>query len=83
MMPMLAWMPLVQPMPGAMHWWWAWIVPMVLLVSVIWKAIRLSSLERYWREVAWMTGQVLLGMLALAVGLIVLVQWVVPLLPAD
>jgi hypothetical protein len=79
----LAWMPFVQPMSGAMHWWWAWIVPMVALVSVIWKAIRLPSLESYWREVAWMTGQVLLGMLALAVGLIVLVQWVVPLLPAD
>jgi len=82
-MSLLAWIPLIEPMPGVIHWWWAWIVPMVLLVSVIWKAIRLPSLERYWREVAWMTGQVLLGMLALAVGLIVLVQWVVPLLPAD
>jgi hypothetical protein len=52
-------------------------------LRVTWKAIRLPSLERYWREVGWMSGQILLGMLALAVGLTVLVQWVVPLLPAD
>jgi hypothetical protein len=82
-MHLLAWMPFVQPMPGALQWWWAWVVPIVVLVSVTWKAIRLTSLERYWREVGWMSGQILLGMLALAVGLIALVQWVVPLLPAD
>ena len=82
-MSLLAWMPFVQPMTGSIHWWWAWIVPMVAGVSVTWKAIRLGSLDRYWCEVGWMTGQVLLGMAALAAGLIVLVQWVVPLLPAD
>lgn len=82
-MHLLAWMPFAQPMPGVLQWWWAWVVPIVVLVSVTWKAIRLTSLERYWREVGWMSGQILLGMLALAVGLIALVQWVVPLLPAD
>ena len=82
-MHLLAWMPFVQPMTMAIHWWWVGIVPLVAAVSVTWKAIRLTSLDRYWREVGWMTGQVLLGMAALAAGLIVLVQWVVPLLPAD
>jgi hypothetical protein len=82
-MSQLAWIPFAQPMTGTIHAWWLWIVPMVVGISITWKAIRLPSLHRYWREVGWMSGQVLLGMLALAVGLIVLVQWVVPLLPAD
>lgn len=82
-MHLAAWTPFVQPMHDAIHGWWAFLLPVVALVSVTWKAIRLRSMDRYWREVAWMTGQVLLGMLAVAAGLIVLVQWVVPLLPAD
>ena len=48
-MNLLAWMPFVQPMPGAIHWWWLLIVPMAAGVSVVWKAIRMPSLERYWR----------------------------------
>jgi hypothetical protein len=82
-MNLLAWMPFVQPMPGVIHWWWLLIVPMVTGVSVAWKAIRMPSLERYWREVGFMTVQVLLGMVALAAGLMVLVRVVLPLLPAD
>jgi hypothetical protein len=82
-MSLLAWIPLIEPMPGVIHWWWAWIVPMVLGVSMTWKAIRLKSLERYWPEVARMSGQVLAGMVALTAGLILLVRVVLPLLPAD
>jgi hypothetical protein len=82
-MSLLAWIPLIEPMPGVIHWWWAWIVPMVLGVSMTWKAIRLKSLDRYWPEVARMSGQVLAGMVALTAGLILLVRVVLPLLPAD
>jgi hypothetical protein len=82
-MSLLAWIPLAEPIPGVIHWWWAWIVPMVLGVSMTWKAIRLKSLERYWPEVARMSGQVLAGMVALTAGLILLVRVVLPLLPAD
>lgn len=82
-MNLLAWMPFVQPMPGAIHWWWLLVVPLVAGVSVVWKAIRMPSLERYWREVGFMTAQVLLGMVALATGLMLLVRVVLPLLPAD
>ena len=82
-MSMLAWMPFVQPMPGVIHWWWLLVVPMVAGVSVVWKAIRMPSLERYWREVGFMTSQVLLGMLALAAGLMLLIRVVLPLLPAE
>ena len=79
----LAWMPFLQPMTGAIHWWWLLIVPMCVGISVTWKAIRLRALDRYWREVGIMTGQLLLGMAAIAAGLMLLVRVVLPMLPAD
>jgi hypothetical protein len=82
-MSLLAWIPLAEPIPGVIHWWWAWIVPMVLGVSMIWKAIRLPSMDRYWPEVARMGGQLLVGMIGLATGLMLLVRVVLPMLPAD
>lgn len=82
-MTLLAWTPFVQPIADAAHWWWLLIVPMCAGVSVTWKAIRLRTLDRYWHEVAFMTGQLLAGMVALAAGLMVLVRVVLPMLPAD
>lgn len=82
-MNLLAWIPLVEPLPGGIHWWWAWVAPMVVGVSIAWKAIRVQTLERYWHEVLRMSGQLLVGMIALAAGLMLLVRVVLPLLPAD
>lgn len=79
----LAWMPFVQPLPGVIHWWWLLVMPMVAGVSVVWKAVRLRSLDRFWREVGFMTAQILLGMIALSAGLMLLVRVVLPMLPAD
>ena len=82
-MNLLAWIPLVEPLPGGIHGWRAWVVPMVVGVSIVWKAIRVQTLERYWHEVLRMSGQLLVGMIALAAGLMLLVRVVLPLLPAD
>jgi hypothetical protein len=40
------------------------------------------DLATYWREVGTMTAQVLLAFFGLATGVFVLVQWIVPLIPA-
>jgi len=80
---LLAWTPFLQPITGAAHGWWLLVVPMCAGISILWKAIRLRSLDRYWLEVAFMSGQLLAGMVALAAGLMVLVRVVLPLLPAD
>ncbi|MFO0895752.1 MAG: hypothetical protein U0574_12450 [Phycisphaerales bacterium] len=82
-MPLLAWIPFIQPV-GQLGWaWWLLIVPLVAGTAMIWKAVRLPTLERYWAAVATMTVQVLAGMAALAAGLLILVQLVLPHLPAD
>ena len=79
----LAWTPFLEPLSAVIHWWWLLIVPLCAGISVTWKAIRLRNLDRFWHEVAFMTGQLLAGMAALAAGLMLLVRVVLPLLPAD
>ncbi len=79
---LVAWIPFVSPMPPPGPWWWLLIVPLVVAVSMSWKAVRLRSLDRYWSQVAIMSVQVLLGMAGLTAALLVLVRVVIPLLPA-
>jgi tetrahydromethanopterin S-methyltransferase subunit B len=51
-------------------------------LAMMYKAIRVETLDRWPREVAMMVGQVLLAFFGFAVGLYVVVQMLVPLLPA-
>jgi len=77
----VAWIPFVSPLPQPGDLWWLLAVPLVVGISMIWKAVRLPSLERYWATVAIMSVQVLAGMAALALALLLLVRGLVPLLP--
>ena len=80
---LIAWLPFRQPMPGVQDHW-LWLLPILVLgISMMYKAIRTTDLSRWPREVLIMTGQVLLAFAGLAVGLFLLVQVVVPLLPAS
>ena len=59
---MLAWIPFVQPAPGVAHLWWLLVVPLSILLSMIWRAIRTVNLADYWPSVARMSAQIVLGM---------------------
>jgi len=80
---MIAWIPFISPMPQLGALWWLLALPLVVAVSMTWKAVRLSSLERYWAAVAVMTIQVLVGTAALGIGLLILVRGILPLLPVE
>ena len=83
LIPFLAWIPFRQPMPGVQEHW-LWLLPVLVLgISMMYKAIRVDDLRRWPREVGIMTAQVLLAFAGLAIGLFLLVQVIVPLLPAD
>ncbi len=70
---MLAYTPFLDPLD--LHdWWWLTIVPLALGISIVYKAIRVGDLRHYWRGVLVMTLQVLLGMVALAVGIFAIVE---------
>jgi hypothetical protein len=48
--------------------WWLLLVPLSLGIAVVYKAVRMRTIEwrAYWGQVALMTGQIVVGMLALA-----------------
>ena len=79
----LAYIPFINPLNVFHVWWYLLLAPMALGIAVVYKALKLASLEQYWRQVVMMTVQILLGMIALAVGLAILVQLIIPALPVQ
>jgi len=72
---MLAWTPFIDPLPGAwLHYWYLYLLPVALLISVIYKAIRMHELKGYVQAVAVMAVQIVLGMVGLAIGSFLLVE---------
>lgn len=52
--------------PIELHqWWFVLLIPMAFFVAMIYKAVRLQSIERYWWHVCVMTLQIVLGMIGL------------------
>ena len=82
-MNLLAWVPFVGPLPSLGSWWPTLLIPLALGISVIYKALRVPSLDTYVREVIIMTLQIILAMVALTVVLMLIVQVVIPTIPAD
>jgi hypothetical protein len=81
---LLAYIPFVHPLNIFHQWWYVLLIPLSFGISVVYKAVRLSTLEQFWREVAIMTAQVVLAMIGLAIGLVILVTVLIPLIvPAD
>lgn len=83
MSPTLAWVPILEPLNFFHLWWYTLAIPMSFGIAMVYKALRLPTLDRYWFQVLVMTVQVLAGMAALGGGLWLLVRLVIPLLPAE
>jgi len=83
----LAYVPFLDPLPGVTHYWWVLVAPLTLGIAMSWKAVRGPSLAGglgpYWRAVATMTIQTILAVVGIAVGLFLLVQVLLPRLPAE
>jgi len=75
-----AWRPFLDPINAFHTWWWILLVPMAFGVSVVYRAVRLPTLERYWPLVLSMTAQIVLAMIALGAALYVFVQIFVPMI---
>ena len=81
-MNLLAWTPFLTPLPFVQSAWLWLLIPLVFGISMMYKAARADSLEKYWRQVTIMSLQVLAAFAGLALGFFILVQFVVPLLPS-
>lgn len=74
------WRPFIDPiaLPGGT--WWLTLIPLALLVSMVYKAVRVRSMDRYLPNVLLMAAQIVVAMASLAVGAHLLVLWIVPAL---
>ena len=72
-----AWIPILDPLDLG-GWWWLTAVPMAALVSIAFKAMRVSEPRHLPRAAAVMAAQVLLALAVLAALLLVLADWVLP-----
>ena len=80
-MMMLAWVPFLTPLPNVQSNWLWLVIPLIFGISMMYKAIRVPTLDHYWRHVFILVAQVLGTFAALAIGFLIVVQFVVPLLP--
>lgn len=79
----IAYIPFLDPLNALQDWWYLLIVPLSFGISVVYRALRTPRLTRFWKGVAIMTVQIVAAMVALAIGLVILVELVIPQLPAD
>jgi len=76
----LAYTPFLDPMPMTGGMWWLTLIPLALGIAVVYKAIKIEDLRRYPMQVVMMMAQIVVVMIALAVGFQVVVGWVAPIL---
>lgn len=79
---LLAYTPFIDPI-NAHQSWYLLLPPLALLISIVYKAVRVGDMNYYIRQVLAMTLQVVVVMVLLAVGAFLLIQHILPvILPA-
>ncbi|MFK7959697.1 MAG: hypothetical protein AB8G96_04160 [Phycisphaerales bacterium] len=83
----LAYVPFLTPINALQDPWWVTLVPFSILISAIWKALRVRDLAStrdlptYARDVAVMATLMIGGMVALGLLLGVLIEVLIPMMP--
>jgi len=80
---LLAYVPFLKPALFLHDIWYLLVIPLALGISIIYKAMREETLEGFWMKVFIMTTQIVLAMIGLAIALTLLVQVIIPMLPAE
>jgi len=71
---LLAYTPFIDPLP--LHdWWLALLGPLVVVIAMVYKTLKLPSLERLWFEVARLSVLIIAAMAAAAVVLYYITEW--------
>ncbi|MHA7814640.1 MAG: hypothetical protein ACX94C_14750 [Phycisphaerales bacterium] len=75
----LAYTPFIDALP--LHdGWYLLIIPMTIFLAIGYKGVRCTHLSRYPREVAIFIAQILGVIILLAVGFLVLINFLIPML---
>ena len=78
-MSLLAYIPFIDPI-HADRWWYLFLIPMSLGISMAYKAVRIPDLREFPRQVLIMTVQIVVAMIALGAASYLFVQHIVPLI---
>ncbi len=65
--------PFIDPIDLHGHWYLL-LIPLAFGVSMAYKAVRVKTMDRYWRNVFAMTAQIVVGMLLLGLASYFLVE---------
>jgi len=71
--------PFIDPVRGPVHsHWYFLLLPMAFGIAVVYKAVMLKTMEHYWTQVVYLTAQIVVGMILLALASYLLVMLYVP-----
>jgi hypothetical protein len=79
--PLLAYIPFLDPLAVFHDWWFVLLIPLAFGISVIYKAMRVPDLGDFWRQVAVMTTLIVLAMIAGGILLAIFIRVIIPLVP--
>lgn len=73
------WRPFLDPLDlhGA---WFLLLIPLALGIAIVYRAVRLPDLDKYWAKVLVLTIQIVLSMVLLGVASYLFIQVAVPML---
>jgi hypothetical protein len=75
----LRYRPFIDPVRGPVHThWYILLLPMSFGIAVVYKAVMLRTMERYWHQVMYLTMQIIVGMVLLGLASYLLVLKYVP-----
>ena len=80
---LLGYVPFLTPLNAIQPFWYLLAVPFAFMISMIWKALRVRDLDHYWRHVTVMATLIIIGLLALAIALTLLIEVGIPALPVQ
>lgn len=76
--PILAFRPFLDPLPLHAPWaTWLLLPPLVLAIALVYRAMKLPTLDDLAREALQLTLQIVAMLVLAAAGLYVLIEWVV------
>ena len=73
----LAYTPFIDPI-NAHDWWYLLLVPLALGIAVVYKAVRMPTLESYPKQVLIFSAQIVLGVVLLGAASFLFIQFVLP-----
>ena len=77
---LLGWIPFLQPAGALGNLWWLLMIPLILGISIAYRATHDASIEQFWQRVFLFVMKSTLAMGSLALVMYLFVYWIIPIL---